>query len=53
LVGTHGVGRGAISEQIELAFLDAVFHLAAGAVNRLEEIFCGSFFFFQRGEDEA
>src|SRR6266404_2734734 len=33
LVGRHGVGRGAVSEQVDLTFLDAVLHLAAGAVD--------------------
>ena len=37
LVGAHGGGRGAVGEQIELAFLDAVLHLAAGAVELLVE----------------
>ena len=38
LVGAHGGGRGAVGEQIELAFLDAVLHLAAGAVDVLVEL---------------
>ena len=38
LVGAHRVGRGAIGIEIELAFLDAVFHLAAGAVELLVEV---------------
>ena len=37
LVGAHGGRRGAVGEQVELAFLDAVLHLAAGAVDPLVE----------------
>jgi hypothetical protein len=37
LVGTHGGGRGAIGEQIELTFLDAFLHPAARAVDLLIE----------------
>ncbi len=53
LVGAHGIGGGAVGEQIELAFLDAVFHLATSAVDRLVEIFSAPVFFPQRGDDEA
>lgn len=35
LVGAYGGGRSAVGEQVELAFLDAVLHLAAGAVEVL------------------
>ena len=38
LVGPHGGGRGAVGEEVELAFLDAVLHLAAGAVEVLVEV---------------
>ena len=31
LIGSHGGGRGAISEQVEQAFLDAALHLTARA----------------------
>ena len=31
LIGGHGLGRSAVGKKIELAFLDAIFHLAAGA----------------------
>jgi hypothetical protein len=31
LVAAHRLGQGAVGEQVELAFLDAVFHLAARA----------------------
>ena len=37
LVGAHGGGRGAVGEQVALAFLDAVLHLAARAVELLVE----------------
>ena len=37
-VGAHAVRRGAIGEQVEQAFLDAVLHLAALAVEVLVEI---------------
>ena len=37
LVGAHGGGRGAVGEQVALALLDAVLHLAAGAVDLLIE----------------
>src|SRR4051794_9151290 len=35
LIGPHGGGRGAVCEQVQLAFLDTVLHLAAGAVDPL------------------
>ena len=38
LVGAHRRGRGAVGEQVELALLDAVLHLAAGAVDLLVEM---------------
>lgn len=37
LVGAHGSRRGPVGEQVELAFLDPVFHVAARAVDRLVE----------------
>ena len=37
LIGSEGVGGGAIGEQVELLFLDSVFHLAAGTVDLLIE----------------
>jgi hypothetical protein len=37
LVGPHVDGGGAVGEQILLAFLDAVLHLAAGAIDLLVE----------------
>ena len=53
LVGAHGVGRGAIGEQVELAFLDGVLHLAALAIELLVEISGPDPGIPQRGEDEA
>jgi hypothetical protein len=38
LIGAHRGGRGAVGKQIELAFLDAVLHLAAGAIDFLVEM---------------
>ena len=38
LIGLHGGGGGAVGEQIHLAFLDAVLHLAAGAIDRFVEM---------------
>ena len=53
LVGAHGGGRGAASEEIELALLDAVLHLAAGAVDALVEAAGVDLGGTQRGDDEA
>ena len=53
LVGAHGGGRGAVGEQVELAFLDPVLHLAAGAADRLAEIWARNFARLERGDDEA
>jgi hypothetical protein len=48
------ISHGSFSRgQIELAFLDAVFHLAVGAVDHLVEILAVALFFLQRGDDEA
>jgi hypothetical protein len=38
LVGLHGCRRGAVGEQVELALLDPVLHLAAGAVDRFVQM---------------
>ena len=38
LVGPHGGCGRAISEEVRLAFLDAVLHVAAGAVDLLVEM---------------
>src|SRR2546423_11991311 len=35
LIGAHGRRRGAVSKQVQLAFLDPIFHLATSAVNPL------------------
>ena len=37
LIGAHRRRRGAVGEQVDLAFLDAVLHLAAGAIDLLVE----------------
>ena len=38
LIGAHRLGRGAVCVEVELAFLDAVLHLAAGAIELLIEM---------------
>ena len=38
LVGAHSVRRGAVGIEVELTFLDAVLHLAAGAVELFVEV---------------
>jgi len=53
LVGAHGAGGGSVGEQIELTFLDAVFHLAAGAIDFLVERAGLMLVGRQRGDDEA
>src|SRR5258708_40100131 len=45
--------RGAVGIQIELAFLDAVFHIAAGAIDVLVEVARRRLGTLQRGDDEA
>ena len=45
--------RCAVGEEIELAFLDPVLHLAAGAADRLAEIGARNFARLERGDDEA
>ena len=45
--------RCAVGEEIELAFLDPVLHLAAGAADRLAEIGARNFPWLERGDDEA
>lgn len=37
LIGPHGVGTGAVGEQVKLLFLDPVLHVAPGAVELLVE----------------
>ena len=53
LVGAQARRRGPVREEIELAFLDAVFHLAAGAIDFLVKLLCFNVFARQRGDDEA
>src|SRR5580692_4671789 len=53
LVGAHRGRRRAVGEQIELAFLDAVLHLATGAVDHLVEVLRGNLARLERGDDEA
>src|SRR5260370_16366568 len=53
LVGPHGGGRRAVGEEIELAFLDAVLHLAAGAIAVLVEHSGVGALLAERGHDEA
>src|ERR1700740_1479998 len=38
LVGTHRARRSAVGEEVELALLNAVFHVAAGAIELLVEM---------------
>ena len=53
LVGAHGGRRGAIGIKVELAFLDAVLHVAAGAVDVLVELPRSRLSALERGDDEA
>lgn len=53
LVGAHGDGAGAVGEEVELALLDAVLHVAAGAVDALVEGAGADLGGGQRGDDEA
>ena len=53
LVGAQGCGRGSVGEQVALAFLDPVLHLAAGAVDLLIEKAGARLGLVQRGDDEA
>src|SRR6476620_3877370 len=53
LVGAEGGSRGTIGKQIELTFLDAVFHLATCAVDLLVEMTRIPFGLRQGGDDEA
>ena len=53
LVGPHGRRRGAVGEQIGLAFLDAVLHLAARAVEVFVERLARQPSRLQRGDEEA
>src|SRR5262249_38656513 len=53
LVGAHGCRGGAVGEQIELAFLYPVLHLAARAVDRFVEMPCFGLRGLERGDDKA
>ena len=53
LVGAHGRGRGSVGEQVALALLDPVLHLAAGAVDLLVEKAAVGLGPAQGGDDEA
>src|SRR6516162_8246633 len=53
VVSAHGRGRGAVGEQVELAFLDAVFHVAAGAIDLLVEVAGLMLAASQRGDDKT
>src|SRR5580693_6397416 len=53
LVGAHRVGRGAVGIEVELTFLDAVFHLAAGAVELFVKVAGLVLLAGQRGDDKA
>src|SRR3954463_3736953 len=53
LIGPHGGCRGAVSEQVQLAFLDPVLHLAAGTVDPLIQPPGVDLGGCQRGDDEA
>ena len=53
LVGAHGGCGGPVGEQVELALLDAVFHLASGAVEVLVEVPPVDGVPAERGDDEA
>src|SRR5271169_5819762 len=48
-----GLNRGAVGEQIELTLFDAVFHVAAGAVDLLVERLRRGVLTTQRGDDNA
>jgi hypothetical protein len=53
LVGLHGRGGRAVGEQVELALLDAVFHLAAGTVDLLIEMPCANLARCERRDNKA
>src|SRR3954468_21874209 len=53
LIGPHGGCRGAVSEQVQLAFLDPVLHLAAGTVGPLIQPPGVDLGHCQGGDDEA
>src|SRR5690625_4523509 len=53
LIGAHAAGGGAVGKEIELALLDAVFHVAARAIEALIEPASRNLAGLQRGDDEA
>jgi transposase len=53
LVGAHGCGAGPVGEEVELALLDAVLHVAAGAVEPLVKGAGSHLGRGQRGHDET
>jgi hypothetical protein len=53
LVGAHGGRRRAVGKEVGLTLLDAVFHVAAGAVDLLVEIAGLPLGPIERGDDEA
>ena len=53
LVGAQARGRGPVREEVELAFLDTILHVAAGAVDFLVKLSCFNGFALERGHDEA
>jgi len=52
LIGAHGRRRGAVGEQVGLAFLDPVLHVAAGAIDLLVKTPCVGLLYAERGDDE-
>ena len=53
LVGAQGVGGGAVGEEVGLALLDAVLHLASCAIDRLIEVLCFGRLGIEAGDEEA
>jgi hypothetical protein len=53
IIGFRQSRRGAIGIEIELALLDPVLHVAAGAVDLLVEVFGLALGTLQRGDNEA
>src|SRR4051794_6103184 len=53
LVGSHGPARGPVSEQVGLALLYAVPHVAAGAIDLLVEMARSGLLRLERGDHEA
>ena len=53
LVGPHGLSRGTVSVEVELALLDPVLHVAARAVDVLVELPRARLAALERCDDEA